>query len=121
MVTEREQSVQFYPNPYLSWGKTGQIAHVPSSSSGTTHKELSLRVTLLRRLVGSEWGADAKTRRKAALFLVYLTAEYCTPVCCRSALTRFIESVLYDALCHHRMPASHSKKLLTHTFRDPAS
>ena len=38
-------------------------------------KKLSSRVTLLRRLVGSGWGADAKTLRIATLSLVYSTAS----------------------------------------------
>ena len=42
-------------------------------------KKLSSRVTLLRRLVGSEWGAGAKTLRIATLSLVYSTADYCAP------------------------------------------
>ena len=61
-------------------------------------KKLSSRVTLLRRLVGSGWGAGAKTLRIATLFLVYSTAEHCAPVWCRSAHTRLIDSVLNDAL-----------------------
>ena len=61
-------------------------------------KKLSTRVTLLRRLVGSGWGAGAKTLRTAALSLVYSTAEYCAPVWCRSAHTRLIDSVLNAAL-----------------------
>ena len=61
-------------------------------------KKLSSRVTLLRRLVGSGWGVGAKTLRIATLSLVYSTAEYCTPVWCRSAHTRLIDSVLNDAL-----------------------
>ena len=61
-------------------------------------KKLSTRVTLLRRLAGSGWGAGAKTLRTAALSLVYPTAEYCAPVWCRSAHTRLIDSVLNDAL-----------------------
>ena len=56
------------------------------------------RVTLLRRLAVSEWGAGPKTLQTAALFLVYSTAEYCAPVWCRSAHTRLIDSVLNDAL-----------------------
>ena len=43
-------------------------------------KKLSSRVTLLRRLVGSGWGAGAKTLRIATLSLVYSAAEYCAPV-----------------------------------------
>ena len=60
-------------------------------------KKLSSRVTLLRRLVGSGWGAGAKTLRIATLSLVHSTAEYCAPVWCRSAHTRLIDSVLNDA------------------------
>ena len=61
-------------------------------------KKLSSHVTLLRRLVGSGWGAGAKTLRIATLSLVYSAAEYCAPVWCRSAHTRLIDSVLNDAL-----------------------
>ena len=61
-------------------------------------KKISSRVTLLRRLVGSGWGAGAKTLRIATLSLVYSTAEYCALVWCRSAHTRLIDSVLNDAL-----------------------
>ena len=61
-------------------------------------KKLSSRVTLLRRLVGSGWGAGAKTLRIATLSLAYSAAEYCAPVWCRSAHTRLIDSVLNDAL-----------------------
>ena len=78
----------------------------------TLHKKLSSRVTLLRRLVGSGWGADAKTLRIATLSLVYSTAEYCAPVWCRSAHTRFIDSVLNAALrivtgCLRPTPTDH--------------
>ena len=98
-------------NPYLSWGKTGQIAHVSSPSSGIAQK-LSSRVTLLRRLVGSRWVAGAKTLRIATLSLVYSAAEYCAPVWCPSAHTRFIDSVLNDALrivtgCLRPTPTDH--------------
>ena len=76
------------------------------------HKKLSLCVTLLRQLVGSEWGAGAKTLRIATLSLVYSTAEYCVPVWCRSAHTRPIDSVLNNALhivtgCLHPTPTDH--------------
>ena len=75
-------------------------------------KKLSSRVTLLRRLVGSRWGAGAKTLRIATLSLVYSTAEYCAPVWCRSAHTRLIDSVLNDALrivtgCLRPTPTDH--------------
>ena len=75
-------------------------------------KKLSSRVTLLRRLVGSGWGAGAKTLRIATLSLVYSTAEYSAPVWCRSAHIRLIDSVLNDALrivtgCLRPSPTDH--------------
>ena len=75
-------------------------------------KKLSSHITLLRRLVGSGWGAGAKTLLIAALSLVYSTAEYCMPVWCRSAHTRFIDNVLNDALsivtgCLRSTPIDH--------------
>ena len=75
-------------------------------------KILPSRVTLLRRLVGSGWGAGAKTLRIATLSLVYSAAEYCAPVWCRSAHTRLIDSVLNDALrivtgCLRPTPTDH--------------
>ena len=75
-------------------------------------KKLSLRVTLLRQLVGLGWGAGAKTLRIAALSLVYSTSEYCAPVWCRSAHTRLIDSVLNAALrivtgCLRPTPTDH--------------
>ena len=53
---------------------------------------------MLRQLVGSGWGAGAKTLHIATLSLVYSTAEYCAPVWCCSAHTRLIDSVFSDAL-----------------------
>ena len=75
-------------------------------------KKLSSRVTLLRRLVGSGRGAGAKTLRTTTLSLVYSTTEYCAPVWCRSAHTRFVDSVLNDALrivtgCLRPTPTDH--------------
>ena len=75
-------------------------------------KKLSSRVTLLRRLAGSGWGAGSKTLCTAAQSLVYSTAEYCAPVWCRSAHTRLIDSVLNDALrivtgCLRLTPTDH--------------
>ena len=75
-------------------------------------KKLSSRVTLLRRLVGSGWGAGVKTLCTATLSLVYLTAEYSAPVWCRSAHSCLIDSVLNDALlivtgCLRPTPTDH--------------
>ena len=80
-------------------------------------KKLSSRVTLLRRLMGSGWGAGAKTLRIATLYLVYSAAEYYAPVWCRSAYTRLIDSVPNDALrmvtgCLRSTPTDHLPALL---------
>ena len=61
-------------------------------------KKLSARVSLLRRLVDSGWGAGAKTFNTTASSLIYSTAEYCALAWCRSAHTRLIDSVLNGAL-----------------------
>ena len=75
-------------------------------------KKLSSRVTLMKRLVGSEWGAGAKTLHISTLSLVYSSAEYCAPVWCRSAHIRLIDNVLNDALrivtgCLRPTPTDH--------------
>ena len=64
----------------------------------TLREKLATRVTLLRQLACSRWGAGAKTLRTAALSLIYSTAEYCPLVWCRSAYTRLIDNVLNDVL-----------------------
>jgi len=63
-------------------------------------KKLTSHVTVLRRLAGSGWGAGATTLRTATLTLVHSTAEQacCTPVWCRSAHNRLIDSTINDAL-----------------------
>ena len=75
-------------------------------------KKLSSRVTLVRRLVGSGWGAGSKTLCIATLSLVYSTSEYCTLVWCPSAHTRLIDNVLNNALrivtgCLRPTPTDH--------------
>ena len=61
-------------------------------------KKLTSRVTLLRRLAGSGWGAGATTLRIATIALVHSTVEYCAPVWCRSAHTRLIDTAINDGL-----------------------
>ena len=63
-----------------------------------TRKKLNTRVSLLRRLVGSGWGAGARTLRTAALALVYSTAEYCAPVWARSAHSKQLDVPINEAL-----------------------
>ena len=75
-------------------------------------KKLSSHVTLLRRLMGSGWGAGVKILCITNLSLVHSTAEYCVPVWCRSAHTHLIDSVLNDALrivtgCLRPTPTNH--------------
>ena len=50
------------------------------------------------RLVGSRWGAGAKTLCISALSLVYFAAKYCTPVWCRNMHTHLVDSIFNDAL-----------------------
>ena len=86
----------FCPNPSYLWVKLDRLLmfchHLVA-----LHKELSLRLTLLRRLVGSEWSAGAQTLCTAALSLVYSTAaEYCASVWYCNAYPHLIDSVLND-------------------------
>ena len=60
--------------------------------------KLGTRVSLIRRLVGTTWGAGASVLRTVTLALVYSTAEYSTPVWCRSAHTRLIDPFIYNAV-----------------------
>ena len=86
-------------------------------------KKLSSLVTLLKRLVGSGWGAGTKTLCTATLSLVYSTSEYCAPVyivsqCSHSPHRQCLERRLAHS---YWMPASHSNGPLTCTLRHPAS
>ena len=87
--------------------------------------KLTARVALMRRLVGSGWGAGARTLRTAAcLGLVYPTSEYCAPVWCRSAHTHLIDTphhAYQRSLAHcDRMPASYPSGQPSHSCRHPA-
>ena len=50
------------------------------------------------RLSGLRWGASATIFRAAAFVSLHSTAEYCTAVWCRTALTCFIVKPIDDAL-----------------------
>ena len=60
--------------------------------------KVSSRNNLLRRLAGSAWGASPTTLRTGDLALVYSTAEYASPVWCRSTHTRELDTALNDPL-----------------------
>ena len=110
-VYNNDRILSFYPTPnYLGVKLDRSLTfrhHLVA-----LRKKLSSRISLLRRLMGSGWGASAKTLRIATLSLVYSTAEYCAPVWCRSAHTRLIDSVLNDVLrivtgCLRPTPTDH--------------
>ena len=97
-VNNNGKIVPFCPVPAYLGGKLNR-ALTYRHHFEALGKKLSMRVLLLRRLVGSRWGAGTKTLRTAALSLIYSIAEYCAPAWCRSAHTRLIDSVLNNALC----------------------
>ena len=111
LVYNNSRLLSFYPTPIYLGVKLDRSLTFRHHLVAL-RKKLSSRVTLLRRLVGSGWGAGAKTLRIATLSLVYSTTEYCAPVWCRSAHTRLIDSVLNDALrivtgCLRPTPTDH--------------
>ena len=110
-VYNNNKLLLFYPTPTYLGVKLDRLLTFRHHLVAL-HKKLSLRVTLLRRLVGLGWGAGAKTLCIATLSLAYSTAEYCAPVWCRSAHTHLINTVLNNALrivtgCLHPTPTDH--------------
>ena len=108
-VYKNDRLLPFCPTPTYLGVKLDKSLTFPHH---LVAKKLSSCVTLLRRLVGSGWGAGAKTLLISTLSLVYSTADYCAPVWCRSAQTRLIDSVLNDALrivtgCLRPTPTDH--------------
>lgn len=55
------------------------------------------RNSLLKKLAGTKWGANAHTLRSTALALCYAPAEYCAPVWGRSAHAKKIDPLLNEA------------------------
>ena len=53
--------------------------------------KVTSRVSLIRRLAGTTWGASAKTRRISTQALVFPAAEYCAPVWSRSPHVRKVD------------------------------
>ena len=96
-VYNNRRLLPFCPTPTYIGVKLGRLLTF-CDHLVALRKKLSSRVILLRRLVGSGWGAGAKTLRIATLSLVHSAAEYCAPVWCRSAHTCLIDCVLNDAL-----------------------
>ena len=110
-VYKNSRLLPFCPTPTYLWVKLDRSLTL-CHHLVALRKKLSSRVTLLWRIVGSGWGAGAKTLHIATLSLVYSTAEYCAPVWCRSAHTRLIDSVLNAALgidtgCLRSTPTDH--------------
>ena len=96
-VMNNDRILPFCPVPtYLGVKLDGALTYRHHLEA--LRKKLSTRVSLLRRLAGSGWGAGAKTLRTAALSLIYSTAESWAPAWCRSEHTRLIDSVLNVAL-----------------------
>ena len=113
---KHEQKV-YNNNTLLPFGPTPTYLGVKLDRSLTFHHHL---VTLCKRTIFTHqtaeatlwWGASFETLCTASLFLVYSTAEYCTPVWCCSIHTCIIDSVLNDAWhmvagCLHPTPINH--------------
>ena len=56
------------------------------------------RVNLIKKLAGTDWGADFNTLRTSALALVFSTAEYASPAWVQSQHTKKLDAAINDAL-----------------------
>ena len=81
----------------LFCGKTGQIAYALSPSSGIAKKNTLARHTA-EALPQVQDGVRVPKHYAQPPYLVYSTADFRTPVWCRSVYNRLIDSLLYDAL-----------------------
>ena len=60
--------------------------------------KITSRVSLIRRLAGTTWGASARTLRISTQALVFSAAEYCAPVWSRSPHVKKVDPVINNAL-----------------------
>ena len=60
--------------------------------------KVTSRVSLIRRLAGTTWGASARTLRISTQALVFSAAEYCAPVWSRSPHVKKVDPVINNAL-----------------------
>ena len=56
------------------------------------------RCNLLRRLAGTKWGAHFDVLQTSTTALAFASAEYCSPVWCRSAHTHRLDAALNNGL-----------------------
>ena len=74
--------------------------------------KVTARVSLIRRLAGTTWGASAKVLRISTQALVFSAAEYCAPAWSRSPHTKKVDVAINNALriitgCLKPTPVSH--------------
>ena len=60
--------------------------------------KVTSRVSLIRRLAGTTWGASAKTLRISTQALVFPAAEYCAPVWSRSPHVKKVDVAINSSL-----------------------
>ena len=59
---------------------------------------VTLRVSLIRRIVGTTWGASAETLRISTQALVFSGAEYCAPVWSRNPHVKKVDVAMQSSL-----------------------
>ena len=85
-VNHNDEALPFYSDPkYFRVTLDRSLMYWRHLAS--LRKKLKSRVVLFGRLAGSGWAAAVTTLRTSTLARVHSTAEYCAPVCCRSAHT----------------------------------
>jgi len=94
---DEQQTIKYEPAPkYLGINLNRSLTfkhHIEQLKS-----KVSARVSLVKQLAGTKWGASYRALRISALALLYASAEYCAPVWCRSSHSHKVDVVLNEAM-----------------------
>jgi hypothetical protein len=97
VIKFKGSNLKFDPEPvYLGVTLDRSLSFRPHLKKAA--EKTSKRVNLIKKLAGSNWGANFSTLRTSALALVYSTAEYAAPVWSQSCHTKSVDIILNECL-----------------------
>lgn len=96
-IRVRDETIPYNKNPkYLGTYLDRPLTYLPNSEK--LSQKLKTRNNLLRKIAGTDWGANAHILRTTALALVYSTAEYAAPVWYKCAHVDKIDCQLNETM-----------------------